>query len=72
MQETDFYQRRLSLPDLVVDRVESSARLITLHCHTTTKQQPCPHCLRPTAQVNRAADRQHTRRQVRDLDMSGR
>lgn len=67
MQETDFYERLLSLPDLVVDRVESSAKRITLHCHTTTRPQPCPHCLRPTAQVN-----QYTHRQVRDLDMSGR
>ncbi len=72
MQETDFYQRLLSLPDLAVDRVESSAKRITLHCHTTTAKQPCPHCLRPTAQVNRAADRQYTSRQVRDLDISGR
>ena len=72
MQETDFYAGQLSLPDLVVDRVESSAQRITLHCHTTTRPQPCPHCLRPTAQVNRAADRQYTSRQVRDLDMSGR
>ena len=72
MQETDFYERLLSLPDLAVDRVESTAQRITLHCHTTTLQQPCPLCLRPTAQVNRAADRQYTRRQVRDLDMSGR
>lgn len=67
MQETDFYQRLLSLPDLVVDRVESSAKRITLHCHTTTPQQPCPHCLRSTAHLN-----QYTRRLVRDLDMSGR
>lgn len=67
MQETDFYQRLLSLPDLVVDRVESSASRITLHCHTTTSQQSCPHCLRPTSHLN-----QYTRRQVRDLDMSGR
>lgn len=67
MQETDFYERLLSLPDLAVDRVESTAQRITLHCHTTTLQQPCPLCLRPTAQVN-----QYTRRQVRDLDMSGR
>ncbi len=67
MQETDFYERLLSLPDLAVDRVESSAKRITLHCHTTTAKQPCPHCLRPTNQVN-----QYTSRQVRDLDISGR
>ena len=67
MQETDFYQVLLSLPDLVVDRVELSAKRITLHCHMGTPQQKCPHCLRPTAQVN-----QYTQREVRDLDISGR
>lgn len=67
MQETDFYQALLSLPHLVVERVELSPKRITLSCHVSTPQQPCPHCLRPTAQVN-----QHTLRQVRDLDISGR
>jgi transposase len=67
MQETDFYQALLSLPDLVIDGVELSPNRITLSCHTSTPQQACPLCLRPTAQVN-----QHTHRQVRDLDISGR
>ena len=67
MQETDFYQALLSLPDLVVDSVELPARRITLHCHVSTLQQTCPHCLRPTSQVN-----QYTQREVRDLDISGR
>ena len=67
MRETDFYQVLLSLPDLVVDRVELSARRITLYCHMRTAQQNCPHCLRPTAQVN-----QYTQCEVRDLDISGR
>jgi len=67
MQETDFYQALLSLPDLVVDGVELSPKRITLRCHVSTPQQACPHCLRPTAQVNR-----YTQRQVRDLDISGR
>jgi len=67
MQETDFYQALLSLPDLVVDGVELSPKRITLSCHVSTSQQACPHCLRPTAQVN-----QYTQRQVRDLDISGR
>ena len=67
MQETEFYQLLLSLPDLVVDSVELSAKRITLHCHVSTPQQNCPHCLRPTAQVN-----QYTQREVRDLDISGR
>ncbi len=67
MQETDFYQALLSLPDLVVDGVELSPKRITLRCHVSTPQQACPHCLCPTAQVN-----QYTRRQVRDLDISGR
>lgn len=67
MQETDFYQGLLSLPDLVVDRVELSSKRITLHCHVISPQQSCPHCLRPTAQVH-----QHTQREVRDLDISGR
>ena len=38
----------------------------------STLQQNCPHCLRSTAQVNRAANRQYTQREVRDLDISGR
>lgn len=67
MQETEFYQVLLSLPDLLVDRVELSAKRITLHCHLSTPQQNCPHCLCPTAQVN-----QYTQREVRDLDISGR
>lgn len=67
MQETEFYQVVLSLPDLVVVSVDLSTKRITLHCHVSTSQQNCPHCLRPTAQVN-----QYTRREVRDLDISGR
>lgn len=67
MQETDFYQLLLSLPDLVVDSVELSTRHITLHCHVSTPQQSCPHCLKPTSQLN-----QYTQREVRDLDISGR
>jgi transposase len=67
MQETEFYQVLLSLPDLVVDSVELSAKRTTLHCHVSTPQQNCPHCLRPTAQVN-----QYTQREVRDLGISGR
>jgi|AntAceMinimDraft_5_1070358.scaffolds.fasta_scaffold32908_4 transposase len=67
MQETDFYQLLLSLPELVVDRVELSTRRITMHCHISTSQRNCPNCLHPTAQVN-----QYTHREVRDLDISGR
>lgn len=67
MQESEFYQVLLSLPDLVVDSVELSTKRITLHCHVRTPQQNCPLCLRPTTQVN-----QYTQREVRDLDISGR
>lgn len=67
MQETDFYQQLLSLPDLLVGSVEVTSRRITLHCHLNTLQHNCPHCLKPTSQVN-----QYTHRQVRDLDISGR
>jgi hypothetical protein len=67
MQETDFYQLLLSLPDLVVNSVELTSRRITLHRHLYTSQQNCPHCLKPTSQVN-----QYTQREVRDLDISGR
>jgi len=49
MQETNFYQSLLSLPDLVVDDVELSPKRITLRCHVSTPQQACPHCLRPSA-----------------------
>lgn len=67
MQETDFYEQLLALPDLQVQRVEYNSTRITLFCQLKTAKQPCPHCLRPTTEVN-----QYTSRQVRDLDMSGR
>ena len=65
MQETDFYEQLLGLPDLRVDRVELTPNRLTLTCHITT--QACPHCLRLTEEVN-----QFTQRLIRDLDMSGR
>jgi transposase len=67
MQETDFYQQLLALPDLQVQRVEYTPTRITLFCQLQTPSQACPHCLKQTAQLN-----QYTTRQVRDLDMSGR
>lgn len=67
MQETDFYEQLLALPDLQVQRVEYAPKRITLFCQFKTAKQPCPHCLRPTAEVN-----QYTSRHVQDLDMSGR
>jgi len=67
MQEIDFYQLLLSLPDLVVDSVELTSRRITLGCHINAPQHNCPHCLQPTVHVN-----QYTQREVRDLDISGR
>ena len=67
MQETDFYEQLLGLPDLRVDRVELTPNRITLTCHITTQAQACPHCLRLTEEVN-----QFTQRLIRDLDMSGR
>lgn len=67
MQETDFYEQLLALPDLQVLCVEHSPKQITPVCQLKTVKQPCPHCLKPTAEVN-----QYTTRQVRDLDMSGR
>jgi transposase len=67
MQEKDFYQQLLALPDLQVDRVEYAPKQITLHCHINTPQQIRPHCLQPATLVN-----QYTHRQLRDLDISGR
>lgn len=67
MQETDFYEQLLALHDLQIQRVEFSPTRITLFCQLKTPHQPCPYCLRSTAEVN-----QYTSRQVRDLDMSGR
>jgi transposase len=66
MQEKDFYQRLLALPDLEVDRVEYAPKQITLYCHINTPHQTCPHCLQPATLVN-----QYTQRQLRDLDISG-
>ena len=67
MQETDFYEQILDLPDLQVQCVEYTTTRITLFCQLKTSYQPCPHCLKSTSEVN-----QYTARQVRDLDMSGR
>ena len=67
MQETDFYEQLLALPDLRIQRVEYSSKRITLFCQLETVQQPCPHCLSLTKEVN-----QYTAREVRDLDISGR
>jgi len=67
MQETDFYQQLLDLPDLQVQQVEYTLTRITLFCQLQIPTQPCPHCLKETHQLN-----QYTTRQVRDLDMSGR
>lgn len=67
MQETDFYQHLLALPDLRVTGVAYQPNRITLFCQPTAPQQACPHCLKPTAQIH-----QYTTRQVRDLDISGR
>ena len=64
---TDFYEQLLALHDLQIQRVEFSPTRITLFCQLKTPHQPCPYCLRSTAEVN-----QYTSRQVRDLDMSGR
>ena len=67
MQETDFYQQLLALPDLQVKQVEYTPTRITLFCQLQLPSQPCPHCLKQTDQLN-----QYTIRQVRDLDISGR
>jgi transposase len=67
MQETDFYEQLLALPDLRVQRVEYGPNRISLFCQLKTTKQPCPHCLDLTKEVN-----QYTTRQVRDLDISGR
>lgn len=67
MQEKDFYQQLLTLPDLQVDRVECTPKKITLYCHIITPHQTCPHCLQPATLVN-----QYMQRQLRDLDISGR
>ena len=67
MQEKDFYQQLLALPDLQIDRVESTPQRITLYCQISTPHQTCPHCLQPATLVN-----QYTQRLLRDLDISGR
>jgi transposase len=67
MQEIDFYQLLLNLPNLAITGASSDDRRITLFCRITTPEAPCPHCGKSTQQVN-----QHTTRQVRDLDISGR
>lgn len=67
MQETDFYQQLLGLPHLQVTGVAYEANRIILLCQTTSTQQACPLCLKPTAQMH-----QYAQRKLRDLDISGR
>lgn len=67
MQELDFYQVLLNLPNLAITGVSYDTDRITLSCRISTKSEPCPHCGKLSSQVN-----QYTLRKVRDLDISGR
>ena len=42
MQETDFYQQLLALPDLQVKQVEYTPTRITLFCHSNYPASPVP------------------------------
>ena len=67
MDETEFYEQLLSLPDLSIDRVEYQTNQINIYCHSRKEVSKCPNCESPTGVIH-----QHYTRQIRDLDISGR
>lgn len=66
MNEAQFYQDLLALPDLVVTHIEHEPQRITVEGHIPPQATPCPVCAEPTALVN-----QYDRRKVQDLSISG-
>lgn len=66
MTESYFYERLLSLPKIKVDRVETHSKRIDIYCHSESGSAICPVCQKPTSITN-----QSYRREIRDLDISG-
>ena len=66
MEQHNFYQDLLGLPDLKITSVERYTKKIILHCHLENDLSICPTCGEPTSIVN-----QKETRKIRDLDISG-
>ncbi len=66
MQEEKFYEELLGLALLQVDSVEKQSGKLIIHCSYQSQGLHCLQCGLVTAVVN-----QYDKRQVRDLDISG-
>jgi len=66
MTENKFYEELLNLPDLRVLKVEKEGKKIILKAESISTTSQCPQCLRDCHEVH-----QRTKREVRDLDISG-
>ena len=67
MNELNFYEKLLGLPDLRITAVEETATKIILHGRCLQTTALCPVCLQPTGQIN-----QLDVCKFRDLSISGR
>ena len=66
MQEEKFYEELLGLSLLRINWVEKQAGKLIIHCEYQSEECRCPQCGLVTAVIN-----QYNKRQVRDLDISG-
>ncbi len=67
MEINQFYEQLLSLPEIQIEKVNVTEKRIEIHCQSSQGNSQCPQCLKYNTQVN-----QYYRRQIRDLDISGR
>jgi len=61
------YEELLSLPELVVDRVDLSSKRVDISCHSRLGEGICPSCLSKCHRVNQTHERT-----VQDLALAGR
>jgi len=66
MTESRFYEELLQLPDLRILKVEKEGKKIILQAESLSTTSKCPQCLGDCHEVH-----QYTKREVRDLDISG-
>lgn len=67
MNELNFYEKIVGLPNLEITAVEESITKLVLYGHFKKTHSLCPTCLQPTGKIN-----QLDVRKVRDLKISGR
>jgi len=67
MDELNFYEKIVGLPDLEITAVEESATKLILHGLFSKSQASCPVCLQPTGRINQVEVRK-----FRDLKISER